>query len=50
MEEETERPIQIISPIHPDTCEAELHNLKHGAYLVYVETHVSDVKKNGVLP
>ncbi|ELT90741.1 hypothetical protein CAPTEDRAFT_219540 [Capitella teleta] len=52
MEEETERPIQIIAPIHPDSTEAEIHNLKAGSYLAYLEVHVhgsSEVVKSDVL-
>jgi hypothetical protein len=41
MDEQSERPIQIISPIHPDSTEAEIHNLKAGSYLAYLEVHVS---------
>jgi len=41
LDEVTERPVQIISPIHPETTEAEIHNLKKGSYIVYLEVHVS---------
>ena len=40
MEEMTEKAIQVISPIHPETNEAEIHNLKHGTYLIYCEVQV----------
>ncbi len=41
MDEETERPIQVVAPIHVDTHEAEMTNLKSGSYLVFLEVHVS---------
>ena len=41
LDEVSERPIQVISPIHPDTNEAEIHGLKQGSYIVYLEVHVS---------
>ena len=40
VDEETERVVQVISPIHPDATQAELQNLKHGNYLIYLEVHV----------
>lgn len=45
LEEETERLIQNISPINPAKEEVEIHNLKQGDYLVYMEVHVSSLKK-----
>lgn len=41
MEEDTEKLVQSIGPIHPDTREAEFKHLKKGNYLVYLEIHVS---------
>ena len=41
VDEETERVVQVISPIHPDATDAQLQNLKHGNYLIYLEVHVS---------
>ncbi len=44
LEEDTQRMIQCVSPIHPDTFEAEIANLKQGSYIVYLEVHVSAKK------
>ncbi len=41
LDAETQRPVQVVSPIDPNTHEAEIANLQHGAYLVYLEIHVS---------
>ena len=41
VEEDTEKVIQSIGPIHPDTREAEFKHLKKGNYCVYLEVHVS---------
>ncbi len=41
LEEHSEKTVQIISPIHPDTHEAEIHNLSSGSYYLYLEIHVS---------
>ena len=41
VEEDTEKMVQSIGPIHPDSCEAEFKHLKKGSYTVYLETHVS---------
>ncbi len=41
LDAETQRAVQVVSPIHPDTHEAEIANLKHGSYLVFLEVHVS---------
>lgn len=49
MEEDTEKTVQVISPIHADTTEAELHNLKQGNYLVFVEVHVSPHLSYGLM-
>lgn len=40
MEEGTEKMVQSIGPIHPDSREAEFKHLKKGGYSVYVEIHV----------
>lgn len=41
LDEATEKAVQVISPVHPDTNEAEIHGLKQGSYIVYLEVHVS---------
>ena len=40
LEEATEKTVQVVGSIHPNTCEAEIHNLKPGAYVVFLEVHV----------
>ncbi|XP_076447663.1 uncharacterized protein LOC143284653 isoform X3 [Babylonia areolata] len=40
VEEDTEKLVQSVGPIHPDTCEAEFKHLKKGSYMVYLETHL----------
>ncbi|KAK7102883.1 hypothetical protein V1264_021041 [Littorina saxatilis] len=40
VEEDTEKLVQSVGPIHPDTCEAEFKHLKKGNYMVYLETHL----------
>ncbi|XP_025107507.1 uncharacterized protein LOC112572161 isoform X5 [Pomacea canaliculata] len=40
VEEDTEKLVQSIGPIHPDTREAEFKHLKKGNYLVYLEIHL----------
>ena len=44
LEEESQRTVQVVSPIHSDTYEAEIANLKQGSYLVYLEIHVSNIR------
>ena len=41
LDEDTQRIVQVVSPIHAESNEAELQNLKHGSYIVYLEVHVS---------
>ena len=43
LEEESQRTVQVVSPIHSDTNEAEIANLQQGSYLVYLEVHVSNI-------
>ncbi|CAH1782616.1 unnamed protein product [Owenia fusiformis] len=38
--EESNEISQTVSPIHPETKEAEVHNMKPGSYLVHLEVHV----------
>ncbi|XP_063446523.1 uncharacterized protein LOC134726026 isoform X8 [Mytilus trossulus] len=40
IEEGTEKMVQSIGPIHPDSREAEFKHLKKGSYSVYVEIHL----------
>lgn len=40
-EEGTEKLVQSIGPIHPETHEAEFRNLKKGNYVVFLEVYVS---------
>ncbi|XP_064633270.1 uncharacterized protein LOC135491376 [Lineus longissimus] len=40
LEDDTDKVVQIISPIHPDTLQVDLHNLKKGSYRVYLEVYV----------
>ena len=40
MENETEKPVQVLGPLHSDNQEIEIHNLKQGIYLVYLEVQV----------
>ena len=40
LEEATSKIVQVVSPIHPDTTEAEFHNLRTGNYLVHLEIYV----------
>ena len=47
LEEESQRTVQVVSPIHSDTYEAEIANLKQGSYLVYLEVHVSNIYSIG---
>ena len=41
IEEDTEKMVSSIGPVHPDTREAEFKQIKKGSYNVYVEVHVS---------
>ncbi|XP_046358181.2 uncharacterized protein LOC124136325 [Haliotis rufescens] len=52
VEEDTEKLVQSIGPIHPDTREAEFKHLKKGNYSVYLETHLygtSDVVRSEMI-
>ncbi|XP_041347758.1 uncharacterized protein LOC121367568 [Gigantopelta aegis] len=52
VEEDTEKVIQSIGPIHPDTREAEFKHLKKGNYCVYLEVHLygtSDVVRSDMI-
>ncbi|XP_067685414.1 uncharacterized protein [Haliotis asinina] len=52
VEEDTEKLVQSIGPIHPDTREAEFKHLKKGNYSVYLETHLygtSDVVRSDMI-
>ncbi|ESO91438.1 hypothetical protein LOTGIDRAFT_153880 [Lottia gigantea] len=40
IEEDTEKLVQSVGPIHPKTREAEFNHLKKGSYSVYLETHL----------
>lgn len=37
--------VQTVSPIHPETTQAELYNIRKGRYEVYLEIHVSQLAK-----
>lgn len=37
----TEKIAQTVSPIHPETTQAELYNVRKGDYQIYLEIYVS---------
>ena len=40
-EADTEKVVQTISPIHPETTQAEMYNVRKGNYQIYLEIYVS---------
>lgn len=43
MEEDTEKMVTSIGPVHPETREAEFKHIKKGSYNIYLEVHVSTI-------